>query len=76
MIKNTTKLCRRFFLHKINKNKQQKPEVKCFAEVDVTYVDFNTLLLHNFVKTDQNAKAVMFWSQVPFNVVKKGRYYA
>ena len=34
MFKNTTRLCRRFFLHEINKNmqkKKKKPGVNCFV---------------------------------------------
>ena len=56
MVKNTMELCKRFFLHKINKNMQRKPRVKCFMlRVDVINVKFKTLQLYNFVKTDQNA---------------------
>ena len=57
MVKNVTKLRRRFILYKINKNMKRKPAMKCFVYengYEVTYTKFKTLQLHNFVKTDQN----------------------
>ena len=64
--KNIINLYRRLFLHKTNKNMYRKPGVKCFVhsrvwrhlllrEYDVTYSEFKTLQLSNFVKSDRNA---------------------
>ena len=55
MVKNTIKLCRKFILHKINKNMKRKPGVECFVLPRVwRYLRrIQNLQVHNFVKTDQ-----------------------
>ena len=42
MVKTTIKLCKKFFLHKSNKNVQRKPGLKClvYSRVDVIHARF------------------------------------
>ena len=49
MVKNTIKLCKRFFFHKINKNMQEKPAVECLVH---SRVRLHLCQIQNFVTSN------------------------
>ena len=56
MVKNTIKLCRRFFLQKVNKNIQKKTRSEMFcAFAGMTSLTSN-LKLHNFITSEKLIK--------------------